>query len=77
MGAVTNDLTIKVGVLGGAHIERVCEQMVELANRTGVSVEADLNGVKTVARPGVSASALYLTWSAESDSKHPHKFAMI
>lgn len=58
-----NNLYIDVQVYGGADIPTAIGQMVQLANRTGLSIWATLNGVRTLARPGDDAMLITEEWS--------------
>lgn len=70
-------LDIGVKVYGGAHIPRVIRQMVGLANRLEISIWADLNGVRTLARPGDNHEAIYEAWDAAITHKHSHASAEV
>ena len=56
-------LHIDVEVYGGSDIPTAIHQMVQLANRTGLSIWASLNGVRTLARPGDDAMLITEEWS--------------
>lgn len=74
---MSTDLAIQVEVLAGAHVEKVCRQMVMLANQLGVAVESSLNGIKTRARPGVDPDELYKAWEVEMTSTRAFKYAIV
>lgn len=70
-----SDLHITVQVYGGAHIPRVIEEMVDLANRMQISVWAELNGVRTLARVGEDPVAIYRAWEEAIDKKRGYASA--
>lgn len=70
-----SDIYIDVKAYGGADIANVCRDMVDLANRLGITVWASLNGVRTLARPGDDPTALFRQWDRASSSSRPYKYA--
>jgi hypothetical protein len=73
-----SDLHITVEAYAGTDIpERAIPQMVALANRLGVNVHADLNGVTVMAIPFVDPHALAVAWHEELLSKRPIKMACV
>jgi hypothetical protein len=66
---------LKVKGLAGSEILQVSKEAIELANKVGVSVEFDFNGVVCVARPNESAESLAKNWEQEVSSKKKYKFA--
>jgi len=68
--AERSDLYIDVQVYGGSHIPDVIRQMVELANRLQISVWAELNGVRTLARPGDDPAAIIASWDEALTSNY-------
>lgn len=71
----TRNLSIKVEVDGGAKIENVCREAIELANRVGITVDFVFNGVTCMAAPGGSAVALKGNWETALEQKTQYKFA--
>lgn len=70
-------VSIKVEVLAGSSItSQSIPEMIALANRVGVPVEASLNGVTTIAHPGDDEIDLALAWEHEIGSKGTVKVAM-
>lgn len=57
-----SDIYIDVKVYGGTHCHKAIMDMQALADRIGVSVWADLNGVRTLARPGDSWAKIIAAW---------------
>lgn len=58
-----SSLKIDVGVYGGANIsDEVIPEMIALADRLQIHVWAELNGVRTLARPGDSSVRLAIKW---------------
>ena len=45
------ELWLKVEVMAGTSIDDAAKEMVALANRLAVSIEADFNGVRVLATP--------------------------
>lgn len=73
-----SDIHITVEAYGGTNIpERAIPQMVALANRLGVNVHADLNGVTVMAKPYVDPQALAARWHEELLSKRSIKMACV
>lgn len=67
-----NHLYFTVYVYPGADCRDACKQMVRLANRLGIDVDAKLNGVTVIAKPNASPVKLAALWehAMQSDSKH-------
>jgi len=66
-------LTIEVKAGAGEDIRDIIEDMCVLASRLGHMVVADLNGVRTMAKPGADPRELYVRWDEELGSKRPYK----
>jgi hypothetical protein len=66
------DLYIDLNVYGGAFIPSVIRQMVELANRIGISVWAELNGVRTLARVGDDPEKIHAAWEEAGKLRRSH-----
>ena len=74
----TTNLHIEVKALAGSDIPRdIIPEMVRLADKLGISVEASLNDVKTIAYPGDDSFHLAVAWRRQLSSKcsHPMAFA--
>lgn len=69
------DIYIEVKAYGGAHIADAIKQMVALANKAKVDVWAELNGVRTLARPFDAPSDIYAAWCRSIDTKQSHASA--
>lgn len=65
-------LYIDVKVYGGSDIPKAINQMVLLANRIGLTVWADLNGVRTLARPMDDPQMITLDWHEALKNKRSH-----
>jgi hypothetical protein len=65
-------LHIDVKVYGGKDIPTAIHQMVLLANRTGLSIWAELNGVRTLARPGDDAQMICVDWADAVKHQRSH-----
>ncbi len=61
-----SDLTLTVEIMAGAHIAKVADQMQDLCDRLGVSVQAKFNEVTIVAVYGGSAAYLAQRFEVES-----------
>lgn len=68
-------LDVQVKAYGGSNIPEVIKQMVALADRIGITVWAELNDVRTLARPGDDAERIWRAWEEASGSKMPYKMA--
>ena len=55
-------LYIEVTVEPGHSIPRILNDLVDAANRLGLAVRADLNGLLTTIRPGDSADLALANW---------------
>lgn len=73
--AFDSDLSLRVEISGGAHIEAVCDQLVTLAQRLGIWVEADFNGVTLLACPRTSRAGLAESWRRRIDDESRYKIA--
>lgn len=71
----SSDVYLDVKVYGGSDIAKVCRDMVALADRMGITIWADLNDVRTLARPGDDGHALWLAWQEAARSKVAYKRA--
>lgn len=69
------DLYIEVKVYGGAHIPQVITQMVALASRLQISIWAELNGVRTLARPTDDPARIVEGWEEAGRLKRTHASA--
>lgn len=67
-----SDVYLDVKVYGGADIAKVCRDMIELADRLGITIWADLNGIRTLARPGDDPAALWKAWQEAGQSKNAY-----
>ena len=70
-----NNLTMKVEVIPGTDVSKAAEQAVALANRIGIAVEYNFNGVTCWARPGGDYEKLSEACYAKIGSNEKHKFA--
>lgn len=66
-------LTLEVKAGAGEDIRDIIQEMCLLAARTGCLVLAELNQVRTMAKPGADPRELYARWEAEMESKRPYK----
>ena len=66
---------VHVEPFAGSDIADVCYDLTELAERCGVRVEAQFNGVKLWAKPGTDPIALRAAWDEAMRSKTPHRIA--
>lgn len=66
-------LTVEVQASAGQDIAEAIEEMCILASRLGCLVIADLNGVRTMAKPGCDPRDLFAQWDSELASKRPYK----
>lgn len=66
-------LTIKVEAGAGDDIRDIIPEMCLVAARTGCIVIAELNGVRTMAKPGSDPREIYRRWDEELTSKRPYK----
>lgn len=70
-------LWIEVDVRPGANIPAsAIPDLIELANRLGVTVQAKANGVLVMAGPGDDPIDLAIAWEVELRSKRPHPIAV-
>lgn len=69
------DLWINVECAPGSSIDRACRSAVVLANRLGVTVWFDFNGVHCGARRGDDWELLRANWAAQRDGKGSCKVA--
>lgn len=67
MGAI-----LKVEMYGGCTIERACEDACRVANRLGIDVEFDFNGVRCLASPQGSSTLLAERQQAEQNRELRH-----
>lgn len=70
-----NCLYMEIEVYGGSDIPTAIQQMVQLANRTGLSIWATMNGVRTLARPGDDAMLITEAWSYALKHSQSHASA--
>lgn len=71
-----DSISIKVEVLAGSDIpQKVIPEMVKLANKLDIGVEANLNTVTTIAYPGDEAFDLAIAWRRAMRSKNTHAMA--
>jgi hypothetical protein len=66
---------IDAEVSAGADIHDACSELVALATRLQVPVEAMFNDVHLFAVPGGDPALLEANWRKAIDSKYQHKFA--
>lgn len=66
-------LTLNVEAGAGEDVRDIIQEMCLLAARTGCLVLAELNQVRTMAKPGADPRELYARWEAEMASKRPYK----
>jgi len=66
-------LTLEVQAGAGDDIRDIIQEMCLVAARTGCLVVADLNSVRTMAKPGADPRDIYAKWEAELESKRPYK----
>jgi len=55
-------IAIKVDILGCPHVNEVASDMCLLANKLGVSVETEFNGVAMIAYPGSAVKEVVAAW---------------
>lgn len=70
-----SNLWLTLEASAGAEISDTCREAVRVADRVGITVWFNFNGVKCLARPGDDPIALMEDWRKEMKSKHPHKIA--
>lgn len=70
-----NTLTLKVELFAGTDVRDAACDLCTLANRVGVLVEADFNGVKLWARPDDNPLKLVDAYHKQLKSAFPHKIA--
>lgn len=71
-----SDISIKVDSLAGSDIPGdLIPQMVRLANKLEITVEADLNDVLVIAKPGDDPFHLAVAWRRALRSKLPRPMA--
>lgn len=75
MSSMDSNLWLEVSVSPGAGIDETCAQAIELANKLGLTVWFEFNGVKCGARPGDEAALLVINWRECLNSNSPHKIA--
>jgi hypothetical protein len=68
-------LWLDVEVSPGSDIEDTCRDAVKLADKLGLTVWFDFNGVKCGVRPGDDWSLLVCNWRGVLESKSPNKIA--
>lgn len=68
-------LWLDVEVTPGSGIENACRDAVMLADKLGLTVWFDFNGVKCGARPGDDWQLLLANWSGVMESKSTCKVA--
>ena len=70
---MTSMLTLKVEAGAGEDVRDIIQEMCLVAARTGCMIVADLNQVRTMAKPGADPRELHRQWEAEMESKRPYK----
>lgn len=70
-----SDIYLDVKVYGGTDISKACRDMVALADRMDITIWAELNGVRVLARPGDDGAALWQAWQDAVQSKASHPMA--
>ena len=70
-----NTLWLDVEVSPGSDIENTCREAVNLADKLGLTVWFDFNGVKCGARPGDDWLLLSQNWRGVLEGKSPTKVA--
>lgn len=68
-------LTLKVELFAGTDVRDAAGDLCELANRVGVLIEADFNGVKLWARPGDSPQKLEDSYYEQLHGDSKYKIA--
>lgn len=68
-------LSITAAIKPGSDITRACADLVGLANKLGVTVDADFNSVTLLAQPNGDAEILADNWHSEMNSKRQYKIA--
>ena len=56
-------LNLTIDVYGGSDIHEAIKELVAMARHLRCGIWADLNGVKTLARPSDDAEELYEVWA--------------
>lgn len=68
-------LYLKVEGAAGGTISEICEEIAKLAERVGVAVQCNINGVEVIGHPGATGPALYKSYCRSVDRKIPFAFA--
>jgi len=68
-------MTLKVELFAGTGVREAACDMCELADRVGVLIEADFNGVKLWARPGDNPLKLVEAYHEKLHEKSTYKIA--
>lgn len=64
-----DSFSVPVVTGAGAPIHRTCTQLVKLAQRLGVMVETEFNGVTIFAKPGDDPTKIAERWNKELANK--------
>lgn len=70
-----SNLWLTVQVSPGAHIAMTCDEAVELADKTGLAIWFDFNGVRCLARPGDNPRGIEADWNKKMEMKGDHRIA--
>lgn len=66
---------IDVKAYGGAHIPTVIREMSALADKLSICVWADLNGTRTLCRPGDDPAETLRAWDKEQSRDSRYRYA--
>jgi len=72
MSIELKSLYLDVEVYGGSNIADAINDMVAMARHLRVGIWADLNGVRTLARPNDDAQELFEEWESAKVNKQSH-----
>ena len=68
-------ISITVEGYGGAGLDEICADMVSLANRIGIDVWCDCNGVRVLACPKDDVDALRRSLAYWNTQDRPYRYA--
>lgn len=70
-----SNLWLTVEVAPGTGIGAACKEAVAVAQRTGLTIWFDFNGVKCLARAGDDPSRIEANWRLRLEENGPHRIA--
>jgi hypothetical protein len=70
---IETNISIEVKASAGSDVAEIINDQCALANKLGIRVDCNLNGVKVMAQPLCDPADLYALWSEELGSKKDYK----